>query len=193
MDLHKIGVKIFFAGAVPVDLLEFIPVFHRWIQQRSLDDLLIDVADYSHVESGPGILLISHEGNYAIDEAGGRRGLVYYSKRALSGSLAERLGSVWDKALMACQLLEKDPQLKGRIGMQTDEFQVFANDRLAAPNSTEAIATLGPVVDSFFARVAPDKQREITWEPDPKERLCATIKVSEPVAIDSLGKRRLAS
>ena len=193
MELHKIGVKILFSDGSSVDLLEFIPVFHRWIQNRALGDLLIDVADYSHVPSGPGILLVGHEGNYAVDETGDRRGLVYYHKRPLGGSLAERLATVWDKAVTAYQLLERDEELKGRIGMQASEFQVFSNDRLAAPNSAEAAATLGPVVDSFFARILPHNEREVIWESDPKERLSATVKVSKPVTIDSLAEQRLAS
>ena len=55
MDLHKFGIKLFAADAEPVDMLKLIPIYHRWIQQHALaDDLLIDVADYSHVPAGPG-------------------------------------------------------------------------------------------------------------------------------------------
>ena len=74
MDLQKIGMKFFAEDGSTIDLVEFIPIFHRWIQNKALSDLLIDVADYSHVHAGPGILLIAHEGNYAVDETGNRRG-----------------------------------------------------------------------------------------------------------------------
>ena len=65
MDLNKFGIKFFAQDADGFAILKLIPVYHRWIQQNALEDLLIDVADYSHVPSGPGVMLIAHEGNYA--------------------------------------------------------------------------------------------------------------------------------
>jgi len=66
VDLHKFGIKLFAADAKGFDILKLIPMYHRWIQQKALQDLLIDVADYSHVPAGPGVMLIAHEGNYAL-------------------------------------------------------------------------------------------------------------------------------
>src|SRR5215813_2771088 len=103
MDLHKFGIKFFAADAGKLDILKLIPVYHRWIQQSVLQDLLIDVADYSHVPAGPGVMLIAHEGNYALDETGHQRGVVYYSKRPLDGALPERFAEVATKALKAAQ------------------------------------------------------------------------------------------
>ncbi len=43
----------------PIRLDDFIPLFHRWIQEQAIDGhLLIDVHDYSHIQQGPGILLV---------------------------------------------------------------------------------------------------------------------------------------
>ena len=41
-------------------------MFHRWIQTRAVDGLLIDVADYTHLKDGPQVLLAGHEGNYSM-------------------------------------------------------------------------------------------------------------------------------
>jgi hypothetical protein len=57
---------------VPVQLEPFIGTFHRFIQQGVLDGLLVDVADYSHVPNGPGIVLIGHDVDYGLDLVGGR-------------------------------------------------------------------------------------------------------------------------
>ena len=43
-DLHKIGIKFYTAGGDDVPLTDFIPVFHRWIQNGSLEGTLVDVA-----------------------------------------------------------------------------------------------------------------------------------------------------
>ena len=44
MDLQRISIKLYLAGDPLPDVSELIPVFHRWIQTRLLDDLLPAVA-----------------------------------------------------------------------------------------------------------------------------------------------------
>ena len=112
MDLNKFGIKFFAQDAQAFDILKLIPVYHRWIQRNALEDLLIDVADYSHVPSGPGVMLIAHEGNYALDETGHERGVVYYSKQKLAGDLPERFAHVAQRALQAAELMREDAELE---------------------------------------------------------------------------------
>src|SRR6266481_671034 len=98
MDLYKYGVRIFTSDTR--DMGAFIPVFHGWIQRQALPGhLLIDVHDYSHVHHGPGILLVAHEANLSIDEAEGRRGLVYMRKQPAT------LPAIVEAARQAAQLL----------------------------------------------------------------------------------------
>ena len=52
MDTVKYELKCFLDDASGVELEEFIPVFHDWIQTQQLEELLIDVADYRHVPQG---------------------------------------------------------------------------------------------------------------------------------------------
>jgi len=190
LDLHKIGVKFFVEDRSTQTLLEFIPIFHGWIQTYALEDLLIDVADYSHVHAGPGILLIAHEGNYGIDETGDRRGMVYYSKRRLEGSLPERLATVCRKALQACLLLEEEPELEGRIRFRGEEIQIFANDRLSAPNDDETFQAFEPTLTEFLARLYPDDMDcSLTREADPQERLSVTVRASTSVSVGTLLER----
>jgi hypothetical protein len=188
-ELHKLGVKCFVADATSVRLVEFIPIFHRWIQARTFDDLLIDVADYSHVYTGPGILLVAHEGNYSVDETGNRRGLTYYSKHFLDGDLNERLTTVCRKTLKACQRLAREVEVKDRLTFQGEALQIFANDRLAAPNTEETWLAFEPALRSLLARLYPGTAYELTRETDPKERFSVTIKVGRLVEIDALLER----
>jgi hypothetical protein len=83
MNTQRIAVK-FFVEPDPratVDLEPFIAMFHRFIQQGSVEGLLIDVADYAHVIEGPGVILIGHDVDYGIDTTGGRAGLLVTRKR----------------------------------------------------------------------------------------------------------------
>lgn len=189
MDLYKVGVKFFAENAAALDLLELIPVFHRWIQTRGLDDLLVDVADYSHVHAGPGILLVAHEGNYGFDETDNRRGLVYYSKRPLAGDLQQRLATVCRKTLRACQLLEQTPELKGNLTFRGNELQIFSNDRLIAPNEERTYTALEPALGAFLQQLYPGEEVRLEGEHDPQERFSVAAKTSQPVSIATLLER----
>ena len=186
MDLHKIGFKILAEEGSTVELVEFIPVFHRWIQKKALDNLLIDVADYSHVHAGPGIVLVAHEGNYAIDETGNRRGFVYYSKHELQGSMVNRMAVVCRHALDACKLLQDEQQFNGRLNFPAQEFQFFFNDRLQAPNTDESWKKLEPELQDFLKVFFSGVKFTVKRVPDPRERLQANIMLTQAVPIDTL-------
>jgi|SRR5579871_637822 len=146
MDLYKIGVKIFVANPQGVKLRDFIGVFQRWIQQQEIaGHQLIDVHDYSHVENGPGILLVAVEGNFSMDVEGGRLGLFYYRKRPLDGGFEANLKSILQTTLDACKLLESEAELNG-IKFDTQEILVVANDRLLAPNDAAMRTKLEPLI-----------------------------------------------
>ena len=168
MDLYKLGVKIFASNPEVVDIQEFIPVFHSWIQKQNIEGhLLVDVHDYSHVHQGPGILLVAHEGNFSMDQGGDRLGLVYYRKQPASDSLK----IAFESAQAACRRLEAEPKLNG-IKFRTDEFLVFSNDRLLAPNTADARGQLEPVIKRAFGDVT------VTLAPqsaDPRERLALRV------------------
>lgn len=189
MDLYRLGVKFFAGEGTTIALPEFIPVFHRWIQQKLLDDLLVDVADYSHVHAGPGVLLIAHEGNYGMDETGNRRGLVYYRKHPPAGGLEEGLLAICGKALQACRLLEEEPALGGRMKFDGRELQIFANDRLLAPNSEATFTALRPAFDSVLGRLYSGTAYVLERETDPKERFAIVVKTEATVSVEALLQR----
>ena len=83
MDLQKINAKFFAAEPNKVPLTDFIDIFHGWIQ--ATDGVYHDVADYSHMQAGPGIVLVADDANVSIDETGNRRGLLYSQKGNMTG------------------------------------------------------------------------------------------------------------
>ena len=170
MDLYKIGIKVFVTNPQAVSLRDFIPVFHGWIQQQKVaGHQLIDVHDYSHVHNGPGILLVAHEGNFSMDQDGGRLGLLYYRKRPLEGEFEVNLKSVLQTALEACKLLEAEPKLDG-IKFDTREILVIANDRLLAPNDAAARSTMEALVAATLGKATLSPQAV-----DSRERLAFVV------------------
>ena len=169
MEVHRIGIKFFAADPAAVHMEGFIPVFHGWIQKQNLTGhLLIDVHNYSHLKDGPGILLVAHEGNFSIDSGQGRPGLMYYRKIPTSLAPVEHLTTVFRSGVQACRLLEKD----ARMNFVKDEFLVFANDRLNAPNNEQTFAELKPVLSAALQQTFDGTAFHLDRASlDPKERL----------------------
>ncbi|MEJ2760712.1 MAG: hypothetical protein P8126_04045 [Gammaproteobacteria bacterium] len=183
-DLHKIGIKFYTDGGDDVPLTDFIPVFHRWIQQGSLDGTLVDVADYSHVPAGPGTMLIAHDGNYAIDETGNRRGILYYCKLEIQGErLEDRLAAVCRRNLAACRLLEADGDTGDRVRFDYGRMEIIANDRLHAPNSEETWTAFEPVLQAFLGRLYPGNGYQVERNgDDERERFSVRVIMEDKAA-----------
>src|SRR5947209_213406 len=149
MELQKINVKFFATDPNNPPLTDFIDVFHGWIQ--ATDGVYLDVADYSHMQAGPGIVLVADDANISIDETGNRRGLLYSQKSKLSGSNLEKLSTVLRTALENCQRLEQEPALDGKLRFAGNQVEIVVNDRLVAANTGEVFEEIRPEID-FLAR-----------------------------------------
>ena len=140
MEAIRLDVKWFMAEGSSLPLDAFVPVMHRWIQTKALGGLLIDVASYAHVPQGPGVVLVGHHAHHSIDEAGGRRGLLYSRRRDATGTFAERARDAISQALHAARLLETDRDLAGKVRFDGSELLFRINDRLLAPATPETLA-----------------------------------------------------
>ncbi len=150
MQAHKLQVKIFAQPGSGVTPEALIPILHRWIKERVLPELMIDVANYAHVPKGPGVVLIGHASDTFIDETDGRLGILHNRKRAAPDA-ADRLSDAFRRALHVASLLEREPALEGKLRFATDEFLFRINDRLAAPNTDETLAALRPELEALAA------------------------------------------
>jgi hypothetical protein len=130
MSLQKVGLKVPVKGEVDTDAV--MKAMVAWIRDDRIDGTLIDVADYSHMKNGPGIVLVGHEFMISLDEQDGYVGL----------RVAHRLPS--DKKLnvrmLECvQTLRQGTEaLKADLGIESDgeQIEVFISDRLNADDST---------------------------------------------------------
>jgi hypothetical protein len=154
MDTQKLQLKIFVLpdSARAIEPEAFIAVFHRWIKERLLPDLVIDVANYVHVPEGPGVVLIGHASDYFMDLGEGRLGLLHNRKR-LGPPPADRLSDLARRTLHVAALLEGDPAFSGKLRFATNELAFRINDRLAAPNSDATFATVKPELEALASRI----------------------------------------
>ena len=174
--MEHVNIKIFTsADSSNLRLADAIPVFHRWIQSRDLPELLIDVADYSHVPSGPGVLLIGHEANYALDNARNRPGFLYSRKAADGASASESLQRAYDSALSASRRLETEPEFHGKLKFNPDELEITLNDRLLYPNTEEGWKSVEPALTAFLDGLYGAGAYSVMRPTDARERLSVLV------------------
>ncbi|MBI1372003.1 MAG: hypothetical protein GC159_04485 [Phycisphaera sp.] len=153
MQPHRISAKLFVDNHEAVDLHKVIPVFHRWIRDAAAPGLLIDVADYTHVPQGPGVVLIGHDRDYAIDVTGDRPGMQCVRKRIAEGNLVERIRATVHGALKGAAEFERDASPHGPLTFRTDELLVQILDRLEAPNTAETFEQVKAATAELFGEL----------------------------------------
>ncbi|MFQ5995019.1 MAG: hypothetical protein ACE5K1_07970 [Acidiferrobacterales bacterium] len=188
VTLQRFCVKFFARPPTKIDDAKFIEIFHEWIRRQNLPGILIDVADYQHVQDGPGILLVSHDANLYMDRAGSELGLLYQRKTEQTGTLAERILGALDVALTACSLLQQEMLLEGKLHFDGGRFCFIANDRLLAPNDEATATVLREDITAAAARLYGGAACDIEKiNGDPRERLTIQVKANlGPTDIETL-------
>lgn len=186
MDAYRLNVKLYVENET-VDLDRLIPIFHRFIQQRTLDELLIDVADYKHVPDGPGVMLIAHDANYAIDRADGELGLLYAHKRPSEGDFESRLRGALRKTLQAARALENESELG--LEIKASRLAIRINDRLRAPNDAETYAAVEPVLRRLLGELYGGAEIELSREAGPRQPFGVRVEAAVEPGVATLLER----
>jgi hypothetical protein len=147
---------------------------------------LLDIADYRHVDAGPGVVLIGHEGNYSVDNTDSRLGIRYNRKAALDGSNQDRLKQAARAALTACQRLEAEPLLGGRLRFNGQEIEIFINDRLLAPNSDATREAINSDFQTFSEQLFRGSKFSMSYGSDPRKLFAVSVKAAQPFPITGL-------
>jgi len=189
MQAKRLDVRVFASRADGVKLADLIPVFHGFIQKKTIEDeLLIDVADYSHVVDGPGVLLVGHEAQYGFEQSQGRMSLLYSQRRANVDGFEAALRYSLLHALRAASLLQNEDSLRGKLRFGGQEIGVRINDRLAAPNTPETWKQVEPAARKVLGAVLGN---DLSLEPAPPNGGLFTLhaKAASPASIDTLISR----
>ena len=187
--VQRVALKVFLDDGAALSPRDVIPVFHRWIQTRAVDGLLIDVADYSHLPTGPLALLVGHEGRYGLDHGDGRLGLQYVRTQPLDGPLDARLRAAARMLLRAARRLEDDAALPGPVRFRGDEIDWVANDRLLAPNTPDTLAAVRPAFESFLAALSGGAPWTLTPRTGTGTRFGIHARASAPAPLTTLAAR----
>jgi hypothetical protein len=166
----KVQVKLYARDQTDASLESYIPVFHRYIRENTFDEMVIDVADYRHVPHGPGVLVIGHASDYAIDEGEGRPGLFYNRKRDLPEGrnlVQDALG----RALRAAKLLDQESDVAGPKNFGTDEILIRFPERLAVKNDDAGFGAVQSAVEAALTELLPGATYTLRREGEAREPL----------------------
>ena len=186
MEMQHVNVKLMLENSDEVDLEPLIPIFHSWIQEQVPGELLLDVADYRHVHAGPGVILIGHQGDYSVDNGQSRLGVRYNRKAELDGDNESRLAQAAVAALRACQRLQGDARLAGRLRFNGREMQLFVNDRLLAPNRESTREAAEPELREFLGRLFRGGDYSLSFGDDPRKLFAASVETAQQFAVSDL-------
>ncbi len=153
MTPGRVAVKLYLDDVGGITPADAVPVFHDWIRRGAVPGLLVDVADYSHVKDGPGVILVGHDLDYALDLGEGRPGVLCRWKRGAEETAADRLAAALDGALKAAAELEAASSFATAPHVDRAEARVSVEDRMAAPNTPQSLEALRPAVNEAVARV----------------------------------------
>ena len=106
-----------------------------------------------------------------------------------SVGMPERLLTVCRKVLKACLLIETDDEINGRISFNGGELQVFANDRLRAPNNDQTFSEFEPALREFLTQLFNGTNYQYERGTDPRERFTVNVKTTDKVTIKQLLNR----
>ena len=186
MELQHVNVKLLLNDEEGIDLGPLVPVFHGWIQEQGREELLLDVADYRHVYAGPGVILIGHEANYSVDNAGSRPGVRYNRKAALEGSNQDRLKQAAIAALKACRRFESDPRLASKFRFNGREIEISINDRLLAPNKPETREAIQPELATLLSKLFAGGEYSLSYQDSPRDLFSVSVKSSRSFSVEEL-------
>ncbi len=186
MDLQQINIKVFATENSSINYTNFIKVFNRWMEEDDSDDYL-NYADYSHVDAGPGVLLILKQANYSIDNAYHQPGFLYNRKHAMEGDNAEKIRHALTEVLSKCEQLEASAELEDDVHFDGADILLMINNRHIAPNTPETAesiqAALTPVLQQMYGD---DDFTVARTSEDARERFAVRISANSDKPISEL-------
>jgi hypothetical protein len=184
--LERISIKILTDAPPGLKLDPFLSIFGRWRKETSHPAQWVDLADYAHMPRGPGIVLIGKRANFSFDMGGEVPGVLYASKKDLTGSPEARLSAVFAACLEMSRRLIAEPEFPSGVSLRAGELELIFNDRLETPNTPGTDRVLAPVASAVLDRLFGAGWYRLRPESDPARRYGLSIQAKQAPSLDSL-------
>lgn len=182
MSFQKLTIKVAIETPSELDVQSFMSTMGDWIQNETVPGTLIDVADYTHMVDGPGVVLVSHEANWGLDEQDGWKGLSYGVKIEKEETLAEQIIHAYKTVLIGCEAIEETPRHDG-LEFAVGNFTLVVNDRMTGVQNSENQAMLKEATESFLKDTLGCSDYSVTIETDSKKRLGVKVEANDAPSV----------
>ena len=189
-QIEKFDVGFDFKKGQPIpDETETIVAFHTLIQRQGLGDTLIDVANYLHVTTGPGILLIGHQAFRTVQIDQAKAGIIVSGRRMEVSSNTSFLGQHLQALVEFGLALEAH---FGRTLFDATKLTIRINDRrfkYGENNAQSLLSTVNDALEAIGLRVRKLSLRDS----DPREQQAIDVQlkdIDELQVLNSLWKSK---
>ena len=104
----------------------------------------------------------------------------------IGGDNQDRLKQAARAALNACQRLEEEASLQGKLRFNGQDVEVFINDRLTAPNREETREALKSDFQSFANQLFGKNEYSLSYGSDPRRLFTVSLKASQTIPVTEL-------
>ncbi|MDP6037690.1 MAG: hypothetical protein QGG64_04005 [Candidatus Latescibacteria bacterium] len=184
MPTHKISVKLYLDQGQNIAPDTWFKTFNTWISAHHGSDVLIDVADYSHVPAGPVTLLLGHQYDISIDDSDDKRGLLYNRKQPGGDHFAQQLSSAVRAACETCQRLEAEDAIDASF--RGNEIRIILNDRLNAPNTQDTLNAIQNDLNTLLSKLYGGADVAVVRREDEKQRFTLDMRTEGDWPIEKL-------
>ena len=136
--LQRVDVKQLLDTPPNPDIDIFLAIFDRWRQLSDHASDWVDLADYAHMPTGPGILIAGKRDTFAINLNPPGPGLLTSGRGGLSGGLEDRFREAFRRARELNAALLAEPEFPASFRVVEGAWEVFLNDRLRFPNTSDS-------------------------------------------------------
>ena len=145
-DLQRIDVKLLLDTPPNPNIDVFLVIFDRWRQRKDHPCDWVDLADYAHMPSGPGILIAGKRDRFSIDLNPPGPGLLTSTRAGLEGSLEDRMREAFRRARELNRDVMSEPEFPADFSVSAEGWEIYINDRLAFPDSDASDALVRPAL-----------------------------------------------
>lgn len=179
MEIQYLVAKIRLDGPLGINPAQVVDVFHRWVAQQSMPEMLVDVAELLHVPNGPGVIAVGHDCDYSLDHTGGIWGVLHRRKTPLEGTNADRIAHAIRSAAHAGQLLEVE--FTDGLKLSRTTFEIIINERILAPNTAATYAAAKPEIETGLRALLGHNDFTIeAHDKEPRQRFGYTVTSTKP-------------
>ena len=154
-DLQRIDVKLLLDTPPNPNIDVFLVIFDRWRQRQDHPCDWVDLADYAHMPTGPGILIAGKRDRFSIDLNPPGPGLLTSTRAGLEGSLEDRVREAFRRARELNRSVLTEPEFPAEFSVSAEGWEIYINDRLAFPDSDASDSLVRPALTSALG-AAPD-------------------------------------